>query len=175
MIRGAVDYALSFAPPTKLPSAITDYAKDGLLDHFLPTDMDSKQATALLEQHMQTGQKFEDALAAAFIKRDEWPSDIGLSKEYLIDDFLRNRGAQVDLPASQYSTLPAYDDMTEKQRREFADYLKEHVYVDGNGNVINANGSKDHPEKPRTELATLQDALDSAQQRINTKLAGPGK
>lgn len=175
MIRGAVDYALSFAPPTKLPSAITDYAKDGLLDHFLPTDMDSKQATALLEQHMQTGQKFEDALAAAFIKRDEWPSDIGLSKEYLIDDFLRNRGAQVDLPASQYSTLPAYDDMTEKQRREFADYLKEHVYVDGNGNVINANGSKDHPEKPRTELATLQDDLDSAQQRINTKLAGPGK
>lgn len=175
MIRGAVDYALSFAPPTKLPSAITDYAKDGLLDHFLPTDMDSKQATALLEQHMQTGQKFEDALAAAFIKRDEWPSDIGLSKEYLIDDFLRNRGAQVDLPASQYSTLPAYDDMTEKQRREFADYLKEHVYVDGNGNVINANGSKDHPEKPRTELATLQNALDSAQQRINTKLSGPGK
>lgn len=175
MIRGAVDYALSFAPSTKLPSAITDYTKDGLLDHFLPTDMDSKQATALLEQHMQTGQKFEDALAAAFIKRDEWPSDIGLSKEYLIDDFLRNRGAQVDLPASQYSTLPAYDDMTEKQRREFADYLKEHVYVDGNGNVINANGSKDHPEKPRTELATLQDALDSAQQRINTKLSGPGK
>lgn len=175
MIRGAVDYALSYAPSTKLPSAITDYAKDGLLDHFLPTDMDSKQATALLEQHMQTGQKFEDALAAAFIKRDEWPSDIGLSKEYLIDDFLRNRGAQVDLPASQYSTLPAYDDMTEKQRREFADYLKEHVYVDGNGNVINANGSKDHPEKPRTVLATLQDDLDSAQQRINTKLAGPGK
>ena len=175
MIRGAVDFALSKAPATGLPSAITDYGKDGLLDHFLPTDMDSKQATALLEQHMQTGQKFEDALAAAFIKRDEWPSGVGLSKEYLIDDFLRNRGAQVDLPASQYSTLPAYDDMTEEQRREFADYLKEHVPVDGNGNVINANGSKDDPGVPRTKLATLQDDLDSAQQRINTKLSGPGK
>lgn len=175
MIRGAVDYALSYAPSTKLPSAITDYAKDGLLDHFLPTDMDSKQATALLEQHMQTGQKFQDALAAAYIKRDEWPSSVGLSKEYLIDDFLRNRGAQVDLPASQYSTLPAYDDMTEKQRQEFADYLKEQVSVDGNGNVINANGSKDDPGVPRTNLATLQNALDSAQQRINTKLSGPGK
>lgn len=175
MIRGAVDYALSYAPSTKLPSAITGYAKDGLLDHFLPTDMDSKQATALLEQHMQTGQKFKDALAAAYIKRDEWPSDLGLSKEYLRDDFLRNRGAQVDLPASQYLTLPAYDDMTEKQRQEFADYLKEQVPVDENGNVTNANGSKDDPGVPRTNLATLQDALDSAQQRINTKLAGPGK
>lgn len=179
MIRGAVDYALSYAPSTKLPSAITDYAKDGLLDHFLPTDMDSKQATALLEQHMQTGQKFQDALAAAYIKRDEWPSDLGLSKEYLIDDFLRNRGAQVDLPASQYLTLPAYDDMTEKQRQEFADYLKEQVSVDENGNVINAIASKDDAKDdagvPRTNLATLQNALDSAQQRINTKLSGPGK
>lgn len=175
MIRGAVDYALSYAPSTKLPSAITDYAKDGLLDHFLPTDMDSKQATALLEQHMQTGQKFQDALAAAYIKRDEWPSDLGLSKEYLIDDFLRNRGAQVDLPASQYLTLPAYDDMTEKQRQEFADYLKEQVSVDENGNVINAHDSKDDAGVPRTNLATLQNALDSAQQRINTKLSGPGK
>lgn len=175
MIRGAVDYALSYAPSTKLPSAITDYAKDGLLDHFLPTDMDSKQATALLEQHMQTGQKFQDALAAAYIKRDEWLSDLGLSKEYLIDDFLRNRGAQVDLPASQYLTLPAYDDMTEKQRQEFADYLKEQVSVDENGNVINAHDSKDDAGVPRTNLATLQNALDSAQQRINTKLSGPGK
>ena len=175
MIRGAVDFVLSKAPATGLPSAITDYTKDGLLDHFLPTDMDSKQATALLEQHMQTGQKFKDALAAAYIKRDEWPSSVGLSKEYLIDDFLRNRGAQVDLPASQYLTLPAYDDMTEKQRQEFADYLKEQVSVDGNGNVINANGSKDDPGVPRTNLATLQNALDSAQQRINTKLSGPGK
>lgn len=175
MIRGAVDYALSYAPSTKLPSAITDYAKDGLLDHFLPTDMDSKQATALLEQHMQTGQKFQDALAAAYIKRDEWPSDLGLSKEYLRDDFLRNRGAQVDLPASQYLTLPAYDDMTEKQRQEFADYLKEQVSVDENGNVINAHDSKDDAGVPRTNLATLQNALDSAQQRINTKLSGPGK
>lgn len=175
MIRGAVDYALSYAPSTKLPSAITDYAKDGLLDHFLPTDMDSKQATALLEQHMQTGQKFQDALAAAYIKRDEWPSDLGLSKEYLRDDFLRNRGAQVDLPASQYLTLPAYDDMTEKQRQEFADYLKEQVSVDENGNVINTHDSKDDAGVPRTNLATLQNALDSAQQRINTKLSGPGK
>ncbi|MBS5340113.1 MAG: hypothetical protein KHX93_02825 [Actinomyces sp. oral taxon 181] len=175
MIRGAVDYALSYAPSTKLPSAITDYAKDGLLDHFLPTDMDSKQATALLEQHMQTGQKFQDALAAAYIKRDEWPSSVGLSKEYLMDDFLRNRGAQVNLPASQYLTLPAYDDMTEEQRREFADYLKEQVSVDGNGNVIKASGSKDDPGVPRTNLATLQNALDSAQQRINTKLSGAGK
>ena len=65
--------------------------------------------------------------------------------------------------------------MTEEQRREFADYLKEHVPVDGNGNVINANGSKDDPGVPRTKLATLQDDLDSAQQRINTKLSGPGK
>lgn len=176
MIRGAVDYALSYAPSTKLPSAIADYAKDGLLDHFVPTNMDSKQATALLEQHMQTGQKFEDALAAAFIKRDEWPSDLGLSKEDLSDEFLRTRGSQVGLPASQYSTLPAYDDMTEVQRHEFADFLKDKLSVDENGNVINANygsqGSKTTPQVPRTELGTLQDYLDSAQHDINTKLTG---
>ena len=176
MIRGAVDFGLSYAPATGLPSAITDYAKDGLLDHFLPTDMDSKQATALLEQHMQTGQKFEDALAAAFIKRDEWPSDLGLSKEDLSDEFLRTRGSQVGLPASQYSTLPAYKDMTEVQRQEFADFLKDKVSVDENGNVINANygsqGSEKNPQVPRTELGTLQDYLDSAQHDINTKLTG---
>ena len=69
--------------------------------------------------------------------------------------------------------------MTEVQRQEFADFLKDKVSVDENGNVIDANYGSEHSKEtaqvPRTELARLQTMLDSAQQGINTKLAGPGK
>ena len=157
LVRGFIDYGISKIPLDKVPlggllKLGVAAGQDSIFDAYLPTDMSKQELTEHIRQDLATTDKHNDAIATAFIERDEWPNNLGKTKAELLDEFAKSKGD--DLSGSD---LPDYSDMTATQRKELYNFL--------------TTKENKTDAKARTNLEMLQHDLTADESSIEKFLA----